>query len=90
MAAMEAAVARRGWIGKRRGKLPQPMAAIAEALEEVDAFRARRMRFQVGLAMARGELRPCEVLRAAGLPAGWLDVVRDEITLAIHRGREAA
>lgn len=90
LASVEARVARRDWIVKRRAKLPQTMVAIASASEDTDAFRMRRLRWQVQQAVSAGDLRPCGILRAAGLPTGWLDTVRDEIGLALGSDRAAA
>lgn len=90
LAEVEARVARRDWITKRRRKLPQTVVAIASVAEDTEAFRARRLRWQVAQALQSGEVGPCAVLRAAGLPTGWLDAVRNEIALQRCAGRAAA
>jgi hypothetical protein len=77
-------------VGKRRSKLPQTVAAMRDAAEDTDAFRRRRLAWCVSQAVAAGDLRPCEVLRNAGLPMSWLPRVRDAIALVELRGASAA
>ena len=89
-AEVERRIARRDWLVKRRSKLPQTVAVIVAAAEGVDDFRLRRLLGCVGAAVAAGDLRPCEVLRVAGLPIPWLPRVRDAIAVAERRGHAVA
>ncbi|WP_454884624.1 TnsD family Tn7-like transposition protein [Sphingomonas oryzagri] len=88
LAEVERRIARRDWLVKRRAKLPQTMAMIVDRAEDADAFRRRRLASCLATAVAAGDLRPCEVLRVAGLPMSWLPVVRDAVAGA-QRGRRA-
>ncbi len=81
-AAVERKVASRDWVQKRRTKLPQTVASIVNAVETTDGFRRRRLDWLVSDAPAAGDLRPCDVLRAAGLPMDWLPQVRAAIAAA--------
>lgn len=89
-AEIERRVARRDWITKRRAKLPQTVEAIQRAAEGVDNFRQRRIEACVAAAVAAGDLRPCEVLRAAGLNSSWLPRVRMALDLAVSNRRMSA
>ena len=89
-AEVERRIARRDWLVKRRSKLPQTVAAVEAAAEGVDDFRWRRLSSGVESAVAAGDLRPCEVLRAAGLPMMWLPRVRDAVAAAQRHGQAAA
>ena len=89
-AEIERRISRRDWIVKRRAKLPQTDAAISAVAEGVAEFRWRRLENCVAAAVATGDLRPCEVLRAAGLPTTWLPAVRDAIACVQRRGRAVA
>lgn len=89
-AEIERRIARRDWIVKRRAKLPRTIAVIEEAVEAVDTFRHRRLSACVAAAIAAGDLRPCEVMRVAGLPSSWLPVVRQAVEAAAQPGRFAA
>ena len=89
-AELERRVARSDWIVKRRAKLSRTVEAMAEVAEGTDAFRRRRLDWCVRGAVAAGDLRPCEVLRAAGLPTDWLPQVRDAVAMAVLNVRTAA
>lgn len=89
-AEVERRIARAGWIIKRSAKLPRTVSALATAAEGTGAFRCRRLAWCIEQAIAKGDLRPCELLRAAGLPTSWLPAVRDAIATASYRVREAA
>lgn len=89
-AELERHVATKDWIMKRRGKLPQTVAAMLEQVEATDDFRRRRLDWCMTKAFSSGDLRPCEVLRSAGLPTSWLPTIRDEIAFARIRGASAA
>ncbi|KQN25813.1 hypothetical protein ASE86_06315 [Sphingomonas sp. Leaf33] len=89
-AEMERRISKRDWVAKRRAKLPQTVEVLRGAVEGTDAFRRRRLDWQVAEAVRTGDLRACEVLRAAGLPMGWLPAVRDAISSLRDRGRVAA
>ena len=89
-AAVEARIARRDWILKRRANLPQTLEAISNAAECVADFRIRRLRWCAVRAVSAGEHRPSEVMRMAGLPTGWLEIARDEVGRALSRRIEAA
>lgn len=78
-AELERRMARKDWVQKRRGKLPRTVAAMEHSAESTDAFRRRRLSWFVAKALKEGTLKPCEVLRAAGLPTGWLEEVRAAI-----------
>lgn len=81
-AEIERRVARRDWVQKRRSKLPRTVEVMGDAVEGTEAFRRRRLAWCVSKALEAGDLRPCEVLRAAGLPMDWLDEVRAAIARA--------
>ena len=81
-AEVERRIARRDWLQKRRLKLPRTVAAMEAAAEATDAFRRRRLDWCVAKALHKGNLRPCEVLREAGLPMGWLGEVRTAVAMA--------
>lgn len=81
-AEIERRVGRRGWIVKRRFKLPRTVATIEAAAEDVDVFRHRRLSACVAAAAAAGDLRPCKVMRTAGLPSSWLPAVRRAVEAA--------
>lgn len=87
---LERRVAKPDWIVKRTSKLPMTVTAMSGAVEHVDQFRRRRLDWWVDKAVAAGDLRPCEVLRAAGLPTGWLPEVRDALGTAMDAGRQVA
>lgn len=89
-AEVERRIARPDWIVKRRAKLSRTVEAMANVAEGIEAFRRRRLAWCVGEAIARGDLRPCEVLRTAGLPMAWLPEVREALATAGLRGRAAA
>lgn len=89
-AEVERRIARRDWVVKRGSKLPATVEAIAGAVEDVDQFRWRRLRRCVEDAVAKGDLRPCEVLRSAGLPTSWMPNVRGALVSAQSRGVVAA
>lgn len=81
-AEIERRIARRGWIVKRKDKLPRTISALDAVSEDVDAFRLRRLNACVGNAVASGDLRPCEIMRKAGLTSSWLPRVRESVWLA--------
>lgn len=81
-AEVERRIARRDWVQKRRLKLPRTVAAMEAAAEATDAFRRRRLDWCIAKAVREGDLRPCEVLREAGLPMGWLGEVRTAVAKA--------
>lgn len=87
---VERRIARSDWIVKRKAKLSRTVAALANVAEGTDAFRRRRLAWCVAEAVAKGDLRPCEVLRAAGLPMDWLPLVRDALAVAVLKVRVAA
>ncbi len=89
-AEMERRVAQRDWIQKRRAKLPRTVEAMEMMVETTDAFRGRRLAWCVAQADEAGDLRPCEILRVAGLPMAWLPAVRDAIAKAMLPRRVAA
>lgn len=90
LAEVERQVSRPDWIVKRTAKLPMTVAAMKSAVEDTDAFRRRRLDWCVSLAVERGDLRPCEVLREAGLPTAWLPQVRDAVQVAMAQARRVA
>ena len=90
LAEVERRIARRDWVVKRRAKLPQTIAMIVDRAENADAFRRRRLASCVAAAVASGDLRPCEVLRVAGLPMSWLPTVRAAVADAQCRARALA
>lgn len=90
VAELERRVARKDWVIRRRGKLPQTIAVMLELVEGTDGFRRRRLDWCMANAVSSGDLRPCEVLRSAGLPMSWLPRVRDAIAVAKVRGALAA
>lgn len=59
-------------------------------VEEMDAFRGRRLAWCVAQAIEAGNTRPCEILRAAGLPMDWLPAVLDAIFEARQPRRAVA
>lgn len=81
-AEVERRIARRGWIVKRRDKLPRTISALDAVSEDVDAFRLRRLNACVESAIASGDPRPCEIMRKAGLTSSWLPRVREAVWLA--------
>ena len=89
-AEMERRISKRDWVAKRSAKLPQTVEVLRDAVEGTDAFRRRRLDWQVAEAVRMGDLRACEVLRAAGLPTGWLSAVRGAIASLRDRARMAA
>lgn len=89
-AEIERRISKRDWVNKRRAKLPQAVQVLEAAVESTDEFRRRRLDWQVVEFVRTGDLRPCEVLRAAGLPMSWLPAVRDTIASLRNRGRLAA
>lgn len=78
-AAIERRLKRRGWLGKRRVKLPAAMRAMLEVAEGTEAFRHRRLRWHARQCVADGIFDPWIVLRRAGLPHGHVDLARIEI-----------
>ena len=87
---VERRIARSDWIVKRKAKLSRTVEALANVAEATDAFRHRRLDWCVREAVIAGDLRPCEVLRAAGLPMDWLPQVRDALAMEILKVRAAA
>lgn len=69
VAALERAVAKPGWIGPRKAKLPRTMAALAELTESVEVFRARRL--ACAEAALGADVAPWRIRRLAGLPGRW-------------------
>jgi hypothetical protein len=69
VAALGRAVAKPGWIGPRKSKLPRTMAALAELAESVDVFRARRLAWAE--AALGADVAPWRIRRLAGLPGRW-------------------
>ncbi|QCB43628.1 hypothetical protein E5673_16480 [Sphingomonas sp. PAMC26645] len=89
-AEVERRIAKRDWVSKRRMKLPRTVEVLRNVVEETDGFRRRRLKWQVAEAVRTGDLRACEVLRAAGLPMSWLPTVRGAIASLRDRARMAA
>lgn len=89
-AELERRISKRSWVAKRMAKLPQTFEALRALAEDTDAFRLRRLHWHLAEALANEDLRPCEVLRAAGLPMTWLPAVRNAITALQIRGKLAA
>lgn len=80
-ASLERAVlGRRGWLAKRKGKLPRTWAAIADASEALAPFQTRRIDYWISHeADEVEEIRPWMVLRKAGLRMHLLDHARERI-----------
>jgi len=89
-ATIERRIARRDWIMKRKIKLPQTTDICKQMTEPTDEFRWRRLAWAVAEAAASADLRPCEILRAAGLPMEWLPQVRIAVGDLQLRGAVAA
>jgi hypothetical protein len=69
LAALERRLGRPGWIGKRKGKLPQAVAALERAVETLDGFRLRRVFWAAAELERRGlPAQAWRVRRLAGLP----------------------
>ena len=86
-ASLERNVAAKDWVQKRCRKLPRTSRVLRDLAETTEDFRARRLVWQAKQAFAAGDLRPCEILRKAGLPAAWLPKVKDMIEDARRNGR---
>ncbi len=72
------AIAKRGWIAKRRHKLGESVETISNAVETLSAFRTRRINYWVAEARSRGhEPKPWEVLRRAGVNQDIISVVAE-------------
>ena len=78
-AAVERRLKRRGWLAKRRIKLPAATNAMFEVAEGIEDFRLRRLRWHAQRCLIDGIVDPWIVLRRAGLPHGHVDLVRSEI-----------
>ncbi len=89
-AEMERRVARRDWVQKRRAKLPRTVETMEGLVDTTAAFRERRLAWAVANAIDADDVRPCEILRVAGLPMDWLPAVLDAIVAPIPQRRDAA
>ncbi len=71
---------RRGWIGKRRDKLPRTIAAIDGHAEAVGAFQLRRVDYSIAQMLADGQpLKPWAVMRSAGVRSDMLVMIEQRI-----------
>lgn len=86
-ASLERSIATKDWVQKRCRKLPRTGRVLKAIAETTEDFRARRLAWQAEQAFAAGELRPCDILRKAGLPAAWLPKVKEMIEDARRNGR---
>lgn len=82
---------RRGWLAKRRDKLPRTIRAITQHAETLRAFQLRRIDFWIARAVADGQpLKPWAVMRSAGLRSDMLAVIEqciaafDQPTIALR------
>ena len=78
-AAIERRLKRRDWLAKRRAKLPMSTAAMLAVTEGTEAFRLRRLRWHARRCLAEGIVDPWIVLRRAGLPHDYIELVRAEL-----------
>lgn len=73
---LESRVGRRGYFGKRRNHLPLTMQFLAQVLEEVDAFRLRRIHWAIAeLQCDRGLPKAWQVMRKAGVHSKYFTIV---------------
>lgn len=69
LAELERDIGHPGWIGKRRTKLPETVAALSAMTEEVEAFQLRRIAWARESLIRNGDGAPAwKVRRLAGLP----------------------
>lgn len=74
VAEMERRVGQRGWLLKRRQRLPQTMAFLDCTVERVDDFQARRIYWAIAeLEQEAGPVKAWKVMRKAGLRSGSLE-----------------
>lgn len=79
-AEMERRLGRRGWLGKRRDKLPLATRQLTTLTEELAAFRLRRIDWIIARELRDGSpVMPWKVMRAAGLTLGHMPVIEAAI-----------
>ncbi|MFD1626631.1 TnsD family Tn7-like transposition protein [Azospirillum griseum] len=77
LAELERQLGRPGWAGKRRAKLPETQATLADVTESVEAFRLRRIAWaREALERSEGSAPAWKVHRLAGLPDHLSEAVR--------------
>lgn len=84
LGALERRVARLGWIGKRRAKLPASFSLAQRLTESTEAFQRRRTRHFV---LRMPGAKSWEIMRAAGLRGCHLPMIEAEATLARSSSR---
>lgn len=89
-AAIEQGLKGRDWLSKRRGKLPVSVRTMAEVVESTEAFRVRRLEWQVACCTDAGIFDPWVILRRAGLPHAHVDLVRAKLAAATSNSTAAA
>lgn len=80
LAELERRLDRPGWLGKRMAKLPASWTALPELVENLDAFRRRRVR--AVHAELGADAEPWMIMRKAGLTGRQLPMVHEEMLAA--------
>ena len=79
-AEMERRLGRRGWLGKRRAKLPLATRQLTALTEELAAFKLRRIEWIIARELRGGSpVVPWKVMRAAGLASCHMPVIEAAI-----------
>ena len=79
-AELERKLGRRGWLGKRRAKLPLATCQLTALTEELVAFRLRRIKWIITSELRSGSpLIPWKVMRAAGLSSCHMPIIEAAI-----------
>lgn len=91
LAELERRIGTRGWIGKRRAKLPLTIARIAKLTETIEDFQQRRIFYCIEALQETGEpLQPWLVMRKAGLRSNSLGRIREALDAKADRWESAA
>lgn len=91
VAELERRVNLRGWVLKRRHRLPQTMALLGRVVETTDAFRLRRIHWAITeLERCGAQVKAWQVMRMAGLPSASLGLISEILDAAPMPARLAA
>lgn len=91
VAELERRANHRGWIIKRRHHLPQTMAFLDQAVEEVEKFQLRRIHWAITeLELDGGPVKAWKVMRKAGLRSESINRIKSALEAAPTSWRDAA